>query len=530
MLGSHTTASSTVAALVRSSAPSLSSQVTIYGWSINFVGAHLTNLKGQALSGDNLIVEQNLLCSEGFTAKGEVRLAGAKIGGALSFNGAHLANANGLALNAPRITVEHDMLCQAGFRAEGNVSLRGAHIMGQLNFSSAHLANSKGPALTGDGLIVDSAMLCHANFKAQGEVRLPGARIAGVLSFIGACLTNVNGLALNADSVIVDQNMFCHGKFIAKGQTSLRGARIGGQLTFAAARLINPTGQALTADNLTVGQAMLCQEGFIAEGEVRLLGGHIGGQLAFVGAHLTNPSGRALSADLLTVNHSARCERLTAEGEVALPGARIGGELSFVGARLTNPTKRALDLRELRCGALFLRLQAAPDGMVDFTDAQVRTLADDEATWPAVLRLRGFSYDSLQEEPSIDVGSRLQWLEREQEGYVPQPYERLIAVYRQGGRDEDARKVAIAKRRRQRVELSWPQQRWGELLDLTVGYGYRTWLAGVWLLLLIRYGAWIFDLAYPARLTPREAARRAPFVSRRHLCPRLAIAYHRPRL
>ena len=34
MLGSHTTASSTVAALVRSSAPSLSSQVTIYGWSI----------------------------------------------------------------------------------------------------------------------------------------------------------------------------------------------------------------------------------------------------------------------------------------------------------------------------------------------------------------------------------------------------------------------------------------------------------------------------------------------------------------
>jgi hypothetical protein len=33
MLGSHTTASSTVAALVRSSAPSLSSQVTIYGWS-----------------------------------------------------------------------------------------------------------------------------------------------------------------------------------------------------------------------------------------------------------------------------------------------------------------------------------------------------------------------------------------------------------------------------------------------------------------------------------------------------------------
>jgi hypothetical protein len=34
MLGSHTTASSTVAALVRSPALSLSSQITIYGWSI----------------------------------------------------------------------------------------------------------------------------------------------------------------------------------------------------------------------------------------------------------------------------------------------------------------------------------------------------------------------------------------------------------------------------------------------------------------------------------------------------------------
>ena len=43
------------------------------------------------------------------------------------------------------------------------------------------------------------------------------------------------------------------------------------------------------------------------------------------------------------------------------------------------------------------------------------------------------------------------------------------------------------------------------LLYLTVGYGYRTWLAGVWLAGLLALGTWIFGSAYPAHMSPAGA-------------------------
>ena len=70
---------------------------------------------------------------------------------------------------------------------------------------------------------------------------------------------------------------------------------------------------------------------------------------------------------------------------------------------------------------------------------------------------------------------------RNPRGYSPQPYEQLAAVYRRAGRDQDARTVAIAKQRARRRTLSLPGRLWSLLLDGLVGYGYRTWVAGLWL-------------------------------------------------
>jgi hypothetical protein len=44
----------------------------------------------------------------------------------------------------------------------------------------------------------------------------------------------------------------------------------------------------------------------------------------------------------------------------------------------------------------------------------------------------------------------------------------------------------------------------------TVGYGYRTWLAGIWLAALVALGDWIFTGAYPAHMTA-TTSRPAPF-------------------
>lgn len=61
-----------------------------------------------------------------------------------------------------------------------------------------------------------------------------------------------------------------------------------------------------------------------------------------------------------------------------------------------------------------------------------------------------------------------------------------------------ARRVAIAKQQRRRRELNRPAKIWNWLLYVTVGYGYRTWQAGLWLLAFELVGAVVFAFAYPA--------------------------------
>jgi hypothetical protein len=51
-----------------------------------------------------------MFCSEGFTARGEVVLLGAHIGGSLDLRGATLTNPDGPALIAAGLTVDQEML------------------------------------------------------------------------------------------------------------------------------------------------------------------------------------------------------------------------------------------------------------------------------------------------------------------------------------------------------------------------------------------------------------------------------------
>jgi hypothetical protein len=302
------------------------------------------------------------------------------------------------------------------------------------------------PALIARQLRTTGDVKLDHGFTAHGEVGLPGAHIGGQLDLSGASLQNEEGPALNADGLTVDQDLFCREGFKARGEVGLLGAHIGGQLDLSGASLQNEEGPALNADQLTVDQGMFCREGFKARGEVRLLGAHIGGQLDLSGASLQNEKGPALNAYTLTVDQGMFCGKgFTADGEVKLISAKVG---SFV---------------------------------------------DDQASWPARLRLRGFVYDSLENE-QVSTRARLRWLQLDQGGFSPQVYDQLAVTYRRAGDDTAARKVAIAKqwrRRRKFNPLNW-------LWYATVGYGYRTWLAGIWLVALVGLGTWVFSGAYPA--------------------------------
>jgi hypothetical protein len=386
-----------------------------------------------------------------------------------------------------------------GFTATAAISLTGARIGGQLDLSTALITGAGEIAVDGDGLSVEQNMPC-AGLTTNGELRLSGAHIGGRLGLDGARLDNAGGCALGADGLSVGLSMFCRHGFTVLGEVRLRTAQVAGQLNLIGARLANPGGRALSALGLTVGQDMFCSEPFTAEGEIRMTGARIGGSLEFGGAQLDNPGGYAFSARGITVAQDLDfLDGFTAHGQLRLLDARVGGRLDFEDACLANPGGIAADLAGSESTVMFLLPRTPPDGVIDLTNAHTGSFQDDPASWPERIRLRGFTYDKLENE-TTNVQDRLAWLKRTGESYAPGPYDQLAGAYRSAGLNETARRVAIAKERDRRAELSWPGKLWNWLLYVTVGYGYRNWLAGAWLGALLILGSAVFASSYPAHM------------------------------
>jgi hypothetical protein len=459
---------------------------------IRMLGCHLPGLTASQLrtTGD-LILGATV-----FTRTGEIQLNGARIGGSLALAGVTFRNPSGTALNADGLTVEQDMLCGSGFAATGEVRIVGAKIGGGLALMGATLTNPNpgGIAMSANGLTVGQNM-SGDGLTAEGEILLFGATIGGDLNLRDAklnlsCanLANPGRTALTADRITVGQGMHMD-RLNSVGEVRLPGAHISGQLTLTGAKLNNPDGAALYASQLRVDSDMSCQS-FTVAGSISLDSAQIGKQLYFTNATLTDP-GMLTAVDLTVVRDFFANIGFTATGEVSLHGASIGGELNFNGACLANKSGLALDIGAASIQTLRMP-QEHPEGAVDFTNAKVGVLVDDQDSWPTVLGLRGFAYDVLQnghQNSRVDVQQRLKWLNRHVDGYVPEIYDQLSNTYRRAGQPDKARKVAIASQWRRRSPLN--PFNW--LLRWSVGYGYRNWLAAIWLAVILVAGTVAFS-------------------------------------
>ena len=178
--------------------------------------------------------------------------------------------------------------------------------------------------------------------------------------------------------------------------------------------------------------------------------------------------------------------------------ARVDGALSFADATLQD-----LSLTNAVVEVLDLRTAGAATGVVDLRHTRCNVLRDAEETWPATIALDGLVYDAIDTGGrGLRVASRLTWLRRERDGYRPQPYEQLAALYRGLGADAEARRVLLDKHRRRRRETRPLSRLFGHVLDWTVGYGYRPWLAALWLLVMLGAGSLVFSVWPPTRLVP----------------------------
>jgi hypothetical protein len=446
---------------------------------LNCSGAQLRGHDGEgnALIAGGIKVGGSVYLDDQFTADGAVWLARADIGGDLACEGAQLGcNRDGIGLLAEGVRIGGEVHLREGFTTDGAVRLLGADITGDLSFRAARLGRDlNGNALVADRMTVGGEVHLYRGFTTAGAVVLDGADITGDLSFSGAQLGKSNdGNALVADGikahhdVLLDRAPAHDGEaalpFSAAGTVRLARADITGQLSCSGAQLgTGNDGNALIADGIKVGAAVLLNDGFTA-----------GGTVSF---------------------NSARADQLVLSPAKAAGADEIGFDFTAKEAEVAG------------------ELQWAPDmqfsGRVNLEDAHVGELDDDwtrpgaqvNGYWPVGgrLRLDGLTYGGLSD--GADAGKRLRWIRSQYKknqhkkdkrkkakhtDFAAQPYEELAAMYRRGGQDSEARKVAIARRSDLRTygSLSWYRWFGSWFLDQTIKYGYQTWRAGVGLVIV----------------------------------------------
>jgi hypothetical protein len=359
------------------------------------------------------------------------------------------------------------------------VRLRGAYITGRLDvsggavecelrlercrlaeapdFSNAEtrqlrIAECRLPGFDGGGLRADG-YLSLSQSVIDGEVRLPRAQLMGGFRMNGTkvTVTDPDRWALFTGGMVIEVGAFIRGAELTGG-VRLVGARMNGGLFLEDSVLRNPGRLALDGQNMVVEDAAELSHGFTADGTVRLR------------------------------------------------GAKVNGTLSFHNAILRAPDRNALHASHAQIDELIFVPAEPVEGWVSLSYARIGVILDQPETWPEVLHLNGLTYDSLRGGPDEQ---RLSWVGRG-DRFHPQEYEQLAAWFRGSGHDDLARKAQLAKLRARRPTLPWSGRVWHRLLDWTVGYGYRPWLAAMWLGLLTAAGTVVFSIEHPRPLKPPD--------------------------
>ncbi|MGC4805483.1 hypothetical protein [Micromonospora sp. DT233] len=437
------------------------------------------------------VIEQLLLAPDAadLPVRG-IRLANALVTGPLRLNGAQV--------NCPLVFDGCDFYELPEFRDAQLLSLAmpGCHV----------------PGLDAEGLQVHGSLRLQGStrlgrrFVSTGQLSLLGARIGGTLYLRDADLSTPDEpkdvYPLNASRLQVAHHFSCTSTRV-DGQLRMINAKVGGVVNFRGTTIRRPGKLCLQAERLEVGESIWFGNKFTAEGRVLLNYARVGGTVDLAGARLLAPEqltesegpaagtislralGIRIGRDLLVT------KGFHAEGGLELTSAKVTGKLSFRGAEKCGSGER-IELSGVSAGTMELLFTNRPSGELNLRNAHTELLVDDPRSWPEMIILDGFKYGRLQPESDVSIAQRLDMVRRGMQGYLPQPYEQLATVYRSAGQEQEARRVAMAKERARRSRLGLPGRAWGVVLQATVGYGYRTWLAGLWLLGLTVVGAVAF--------------------------------------
>jgi hypothetical protein len=487
------------------------------------VDSTLDGLGGRCVQADRMHVGGTVRLIHGFSARGEVRLIGARIDGSLDLDGAHLQAADGPAIDLEDSTIGGSLfltedpdgrkpvidgrLDAGSTRIDGRFLIRNATIGTASDVSKGSIytrSSAVGTAIDAPRLSVGAELMFAEGCEVTGRVDLSMCEVSS-LSIGANCRFHAPGrTALDLTNAVVRARFRLDHEAAMEGTLRLAGAVIHGTLALHGT-LSDPENRSL------VGGTAMTVDGDVYLAGLRTNGGRVNfrgatlGSVAAARARLHNPGGYALRLSQAVIKGSVRLgDGFSATGLVTVSRGTIEGGLvltdgafSCPGPAPGNPHGHALEVRSatVRGGMDLGWREVSPS--VDFSDTTTTHLADDPDRWPDHYTISGLTYerfDSPRGAPPRriwDQAARCAWLSRQTE-FDAGPYEQAARVFRQHGYTDEAELILMAERRHanriNHTGASWPV-RVLDALYAGVGYGYRPsrvlWLLAVLLVLVV---------------------------------------------
>ncbi|WP_447004884.1 hypothetical protein ACRAKI_35800 [Saccharothrix isguenensis] len=500
---------------------------------------------GIAFHADRLKLAGGLLAQR-VRVVGELRMAGAHVGGYCNFSGGVLDNPLGHSFNGTGLHVGGNLLVN-GCTLNGTMLLAGARVDSALTLRGTTAADGRADddaldphsdpnaTLVFDRITVDGDVQLDRGFRSAGTVRMVNATLGGTLSLSGGAFDSLDdrepagdpstadptgyGRALHLDGTQVGGDIIGRQARV-RGQFRMVDLQAKGSLILDGSTLDNPRADAVLGNRSRIGSNLTARE-VEATGGLELRGVHIGANLDLRGSRITKPGryrhqpagkpsvdvgGAIIGRDLIC---AAGSKEFVAHGGVRARRAQVGRMATFAGSVLGDKLDaHALNLLGMQVQELVVTPVSPPRGDVTLRQVRCTVLDDNESFWGATGRidLEEFRYDSLRHPIDLrddeEVDRRLRWLRQAmRRTYRPSPYDQFAEMLRASGNDEHAATVLVEKQRlRYRAVAEgrrWLRPLvllWSWLQRAMVGYGYRparalAWLVVAWLLGSIWFAA-----------------------------------------
>lgn len=449
---------------------------------INLQRSHILSLdmRGstvKSIDGWRMNVNRSLLLCLGFEASETVRLMEARIGGHLNLHGGKFKD-----LDMNKMIVKYNAYLREGFIASGKVNLNGAKIGGQLDCGGGSFTT-----LDMQKASIGKSLFLNNGFVAKDNVYLNGAHIGMQLVAVKGHFHNLYMQKINVGDIV-----FLRDGFEAIGDVNLDGALIAGHLDCRDGKFTN-----LDISKSKISKSVYLGSGFEATKKVNLSNTDIGG---FVDC--SNGSFSNLNMEQAKIKDAVfLTDGFQSSKKVNLMNAKIDGSLD-----LRNGYFRSLNMEKMTVGDAFIINSAFEvDGVLNLKNAKVNTLKDEKDSWAKVdnLNLEGFEYNAIHDKGSMGVFERIDWLvEQSEENADPQPFEQLAMVYKEEGKNAEAKKVLMAKEENhKRTEyFSELDKSRHFIFGVIFDYGQSPWKTLAIAFRIILFGCIIFIIAAERKL------------------------------